>query len=649
MTEQFTSMIEPIARELLGEPNRALSSKGELRYGARGSFAVDLGKGTWFDHETSVGGGTLDLVTRETGLSGPERMRWLIEHGFIVGEPHRPTNGQHGPNLGPIVATYDYVDEAGALLFQVTRHDPKDFRQRKPDKNGRDGWSWSVKGVRNVPYRLPDLLERIEQTVFIVEGEKDCDRLWALGLPATTNAGGAGKWRAELSQYFRNADVVIIPDRDPQKKHPKTGELMFHQGGRPMLPGQDHAHAVALSLKGVAAQVRVLELWNHWPEMPVKGDVSDWLASGHSANELYGLVERLPVWEPPLGGSHIILTLEEWIARILAEADRLFGDLLTTTTRAIINAPTGLGKTMLGLGLAMRMAAGTGFLHWKGVRPATVLFVDGEMTARGLKRRLVAEVLRFGSKPIGMHALCHEDIENFQPLNTPQGQQQIEEVINRIGKVDFIFFDNIMSLIGGDMKEEDSWRQTLPWIKSLTKRSIGQLWLHHTGHDESHGYGTKTREWQMDVVGHCKRIEEPGVEVAFKLTFPKARERTIENRGDFGDVIIELRGNEWSSRQTDLPAEAKKLQPLTLKFLDLLNEAIASNNLKLDGFPATTLEAWRLLCLKRGLLDKGKPDSSRSLFSKNKVNLVVGKRIVVDGELVRLVNLDAAYQAAMDV
>src|SRR5262245_61227123 len=33
---------------------------------------------------------------------------------------------------GRIVATYDYFDEAGALLFQVCRLDPKSFRQRVP-------------------------------------------------------------------------------------------------------------------------------------------------------------------------------------------------------------------------------------------------------------------------------------------------------------------------------------------------------------------------------------------------------------------------------------------------------------------------------------------------------------------------------------
>src|SRR5437667_12620177 len=32
-----------------------------------------------------------------------------------------------------IVETYDYHDEAGKLLYQVVRYEPKDFKQRRPN------------------------------------------------------------------------------------------------------------------------------------------------------------------------------------------------------------------------------------------------------------------------------------------------------------------------------------------------------------------------------------------------------------------------------------------------------------------------------------------------------------------------------------
>src|SRR5271163_3546708 len=53
-------------------------------------------------------------------------------------------------------AVYDYVDESGARLFQALRFETdtglKEFRQR----TGPDQKTWSVKGVRIVPYRLQE-------------------------------------------------------------------------------------------------------------------------------------------------------------------------------------------------------------------------------------------------------------------------------------------------------------------------------------------------------------------------------------------------------------------------------------------------------------------------------------------------------------
>jgi putative DNA primase/helicase len=167
---------------------------------------------------------------------------------------------------GRIVATYAYHNEHGQLLYEVVRFDPKDFRQRRPD--GRGGWIWKLDDTRRVPYRLPALIKAVasHRIVVIVEGEKDVDALRALGLDATTCPGGAGKWRPEYTQYFRGADVVIIPDNDN--------------------PGQVHARAVAAALAGVAARIRVLDLVSHWPECPEKGDISDWIAAGGTRQQL---------------------------------------------------------------------------------------------------------------------------------------------------------------------------------------------------------------------------------------------------------------------------------------------------------------------------------------------------------------------------
>jgi hypothetical protein len=84
-----------------------------------------------------------------------------------------------------------------------------------------------------------------------------------------------------------------------------------------------------------------------------------------------------------------------------------------------------------------------------------------------------------------------------------------------------IMFDNIMSLIAGDQKDEEGWRQAMPWILALSKRSISQLWVHHTGHDGSRSYGTKTREWQMENHIHLNRVDRPDTDVSFSWAFKK--------------------------------------------------------------------------------------------------------------------------------
>src|ERR1035437_1804210 len=183
------------------------------------------------------------------------------------------------------------------------------------------------------------------------------------------------------------------------------------------------------------------------------------------------------------------LTLNEWRNRELLEPDFIIGHWLTTTSRALVTAATGLGKTNFGLALGMRAAAGIDFLHWQAHRTARVLYIDGEMSRRLLRQRVLDEEKRVGASPESFFALSHEDIKGFKPLNTIDGQAWMNALIDKIGGVDLVILDNIMSLTVGDMKDPEPWQQTIPWVLSLTKREIGQIWMHHTGHDVTRSYG----------------------------------------------------------------------------------------------------------------------------------------------------------------
>jgi hypothetical protein len=190
-------------------------------------------------------------------------------------EPFKPNgqrrnNGAHQPKR-KIVAEYDYTDESRSPLYQVVRYDPKDFRQRRPDGNG--GWIWNLDGVRRVPYRLPEILQYPDATVFVCEGEKDADRVASLKHCATTVA--SGKWTDDCAKPLAGRDIIILQDNDDA--------------------GAKKALTAAQALQGVAKTIRIVPL----PDLKPGGDVSDWLdADPQRADKLVDVCFDVPEWTP---------------------------------------------------------------------------------------------------------------------------------------------------------------------------------------------------------------------------------------------------------------------------------------------------------------------------------------------------------------
>jgi hypothetical protein len=182
------------------------------------------------------------------------------------------SNGHQAPKPH-IEKAYDYCNEAGGLLYQAVRFVPKDFKQRRPD--GRGGWDWSLKNVRRVPYRIPQILADASGELWIFEGEKDADRAASLGLCATTTAQGAEsfKYTAEaMRSVAASRTVYIVPDADDA--------------------GDVYAQAAEQSLRPVAASVRVVRL-PRLTHSPKHGeDFSDWLDRyGGTVDELCALAD----------------------------------------------------------------------------------------------------------------------------------------------------------------------------------------------------------------------------------------------------------------------------------------------------------------------------------------------------------------------
>ena len=185
---------------------------------------------------------------------------------------HTPAPGKKAP-VAHIVDTYDYTDEHGELAYQVCRMEPKTFLQRRkardsdPMETIRSGWVWNLKDTPLYPYNLVELLKLpLQKSIIIVEGEKDVIRLAKIGVVATTNSSGAGKWRPEFAKYFKGRTVIIIPDNDPA--------------------GHNHAVDIWESLDNVASRIKIV----HLPGLGQKQDMSDWLDNGNTKADLVALV-----------------------------------------------------------------------------------------------------------------------------------------------------------------------------------------------------------------------------------------------------------------------------------------------------------------------------------------------------------------------
>jgi hypothetical protein len=256
--------------------------------------------------------------------------------------PPRPARASHRR----IVAEYHYRDERGTLLFDIVRFEPKKFRPRRPDGQ------WTMNQVRYVLYRLPEL--QGHRVCFFTEGEKDADRLAALGLTATCHPFGAGKWRDEYGPQLTAAGVqrvAIVPDNDAA--------------------GDAHAQIVARACVDVGLRVTVVPL----PGLAPKGDISDYLAD-HSRDDLLALAAAAPVWTAG-PEAHATAAADPTrdpvivrLAEVAPEAVQwLWPGRLARGKYHLVSGEPGVGKSHLLLDAAARLSRGQAWPDHSGDAP----------------------------------------------------------------------------------------------------------------------------------------------------------------------------------------------------------------------------------------------------------------------------------------
>jgi len=453
MENDLVKFLPQLAIAHWGEPNKLLSKGDELRFGTNGSKSVKIKEGIWYDHEENQGGGVIDFLKKH--------------------EPHININDRL-KQLGVFSSRqriWVYHDLDGKPSYEVVRTDEpsgKKYFQRQYGPNGHK--IPNMKGVKPLPYNLPALVAS-DGPVFIVEGEKCADALIGLDLTATTNLGGARKWSSELNQYFKNREVIIIPDNDQV--------------------GQGHADLVAKNLYNIAESVKIL----HLQDLDTKGDVYDWLSAGGTKDKLLELVSLSAVYSEPdhatsedslpspecsskriqlIDWDHLPENENKW----LVEGIIPYGGL-----SALFGKPAA-GKSFLALQIAAAVGSGIAFFE-NETEEGDVIYIAGEGSS-GLKARCQAIKRHHKIKSPKVHFLTTQ----IDLRSTAQDRDEfIDEVRSKGISPKLVIIDTLSRAFGGgnENASEDMGKFIghITTIQQALKTAV--LIVHHSGKDEARG------------------------------------------------------------------------------------------------------------------------------------------------------------------
>lgn len=458
---------ESIARAALGDPARR--SGAELFWkcprhdDAHPSLQINPAKNKWLCGPCGASGGAWALaafLSRSDASDKPSVTAWLREHGQL---PDR-ANGKPKPGSKRIVATYNYLNENSKLLFQVLRYEPKDFRQRRLD--GKGGWTWNLDGTRRVLYNLAEVSKA--ESILVCEGEKDVETARRVGLTATCNPSGAGKWKPEYSESLRGKAVIVICDADP--------------------PGLAHGRNVARSLVGIAKSVRLIEA------LPQAKDLTEWVAKGGTRESLLAIIKAAPELTAADTAKWTAEPATPWanaedMAAFLSgsEDDAEFldheGHFLVRECVTEIFSPRGLGKSLVALSLALACAN-------RGLR---TLYIDRDNPRRVLKSRLRA----FGAS-LDTANLKIIPREKCPPLTKAQAWASFPYAEYDVVMLDS--FDAAAEGIGEQSSEKPS--KAIAPVLDICRRENGPafLILGNTIKSAAHSRGSGVIEDRADIV-----------------------------------------------------------------------------------------------------------------------------------------------------
>ncbi|MCF7956443.1 MAG: AAA family ATPase [Phycisphaerae bacterium] len=382
--------------------------------------------------------------------------------------------------------SYNYRDRKNNTRYTINRTPNKVFPVTRPD--GQSG----LNGEAKIPYRLPELLASDKKDwVFIPEGEKDCDTLACLGLTATTNPFGAGKWCDEFNEYLKGRKVVLLPDNDET--------------------GREHMQSIARSLFRIVKEIRIVEL----DDLPEKGDVSDWMGTGGTIEGLMLRVDETKSFKPESNRKLQSKRLSEVEPK---KVQWLQPEIIPLAMVTSVVAQEGVGKSTVASDIIARVTTGSQWPNAPGIdnpKGDVILFNHEEAVAEVLVPRLMANGAELSRIHLAENVVNKAGEESFFDIES--NIEQLDDIIDEFPGTRLVIFDPINSYVSCNENSNKEVRQALkPLVDFAARRNVAVLVLSHLNKKVGIGFINRTigsRAWSAVprlVWGIKEQIEDDG-------------------------------------------------------------------------------------------------------------------------------------------
>ena len=454
-----------------------------------GSFSINYRTGTWKDFAAGDAGRDLiSLVAYIRGCGQGDAARELAEklgvplrkseNSALASASQRPDArspvqieapkvhqwGQEGPPIWPDeVRRHAYRDSEGQINKIKIKKTDGNYNNWYPVQGG-----WQAKKPDNfqpVPYISASSNsfdpELAGDQILWPEGEKDVDTLGKLNLPAFTFGGVGDGLPGGIDTCLKGRHLVILADNDD--------------------PGRKHADdKAALANSAGATSIKVV----HFPELPDKGDVSDFIAGGGTAAKLIERIDAAPIGQLPTiaksispssavsegGPSGLVMCC---MADVQPEKiEWLWPGRIAIGKQTLIGGEPGLGKSQITAALTAAVTTGALWPCDEGRAPkGSVLILSAEDDAADtIRPRLDAA----GADPYLIHlisAVAQSNGSGRRTFNLQADLSLLEAAIKSVGNVRLVIIDPVSSYLGKtDSHKNADVRGTLEPLGDLAAR-----------------------------------------------------------------------------------------------------------------------------------------------------------------------------------